>query len=324
MPTGVTIYKSTDASAPSLSGTAGSLASLLDAVLVNGYGAKPAAGWTTAYSSGNKRAYRQGAGNLLYCRLNDGASGTGGAKEALLRGFETMSDVDTGTGPMPTNAQSALTENSLIVRKSNTADATARAWIAAADARTWYLFVLAADVASTYWGFLYGDFYSNLSADAWRVAIIARATENSSAAQAGDTDTLQNSTFTTVLAGHFVQRSRTGAAGSLTLQKTDILGAPAPTVGCGQLSNIPFPNAEDGGLYLAPVYLHDVTTAPASSVRGRLRGVWSPTHPASAFGDQDTFSGVGDLAGRSWLILKLSARGGCIALETSDTWDTST
>ena len=39
-----TVYRSDDAGAPNLTGAAGSLIAILDAVLVNGYGAKPAAG----------------------------------------------------------------------------------------------------------------------------------------------------------------------------------------------------------------------------------------------------------------------------------------
>jgi predicted chitinase len=43
-----TEYMSTDAGAPVLDGNAGSMNTVLRAILVNGYGAKPAAGWTGA------------------------------------------------------------------------------------------------------------------------------------------------------------------------------------------------------------------------------------------------------------------------------------
>ena len=52
-----TVYRSDDASAPVITGTAGDLVMALDAILVNGYGAKSAAGWTIAYTGANKRAY---------------------------------------------------------------------------------------------------------------------------------------------------------------------------------------------------------------------------------------------------------------------------
>lgn len=324
MATGVHEYKSTDASAPQLSGQAGKLTDLLDAILVNGYGALPAAGWAITFTATNKRVYRPAAGNRLYLRVHDNATGSGGAKEALIRGAESFSDVDTPTNPFPTAAQSALTDNSLIARKSNSADATARPWISFADDRTLYLAVQTGDSAATYFTWMFGDFCSTLSADAWRTILVGRATENSSAVQQGDVDSLQNSTFNTVLVGHFVARARTGAAGSLAVQKSDNPGFPATGIGCGILANLPYPNAEDGGLYEDRVFLHDVTTAPASSIRGTMRGLWAPRHAAAFFNDQDTFQGVGDLAGRSFRIIKASARGGCMAFETSDTWDTST
>ena len=65
-----------------------------------------AAGWTKPFVGTNKAAFKQGTGaNDFYVRILDDGSGTGGAKEALARGFETMSDVDTGTGDFPTVAQ---------------------------------------------------------------------------------------------------------------------------------------------------------------------------------------------------------------------------
>jgi hypothetical protein len=58
-----TIYRSTDASAPQMTSAAGSLITVLDAVLVDGYGAKPAAGWTKeVVDSGTKKVtYLQAA-----------------------------------------------------------------------------------------------------------------------------------------------------------------------------------------------------------------------------------------------------------------------
>ena len=69
----VTVYLSTDASAPTLDGNVGSLITVLDAVLVNGYGAKAAAGWTKAFSGTNKAAYRNSpsTGTGLFWRIQD-------------------------------------------------------------------------------------------------------------------------------------------------------------------------------------------------------------------------------------------------------------
>lgn len=128
----VTFYQSTDASAPSLSGTAGSLITLLDAILVNGYGAKSAAGWAKTYSTTNIAVYTQGSGsNGFKLRVLDDGSVTGGAKEAMVRGCESATGHSTTTDDFPLTTQVA--NNSCVWRKSDTADGTARAWKAVAD-----------------------------------------------------------------------------------------------------------------------------------------------------------------------------------------------
>lgn len=94
-----TLYLSTDSGAPVLNTTAGSLIALLDAVLVNGYGSKPAAGWTKAFSGTNKAAYRNGATAKArsYFRVDDSNAGY-----ATLAGYDQMSDVDSGSYRFPT------------------------------------------------------------------------------------------------------------------------------------------------------------------------------------------------------------------------------
>lgn len=100
-----TVYKSTDPGAPLLSGQAGALAMLLDALLVDGYGSganrKPGMGWSRAFSGSNVRVFRNApiTGTGFYLRVDDTAQ-----RSALLRGFATMSDIDVGTDPTPTIA----------------------------------------------------------------------------------------------------------------------------------------------------------------------------------------------------------------------------
>lgn len=169
------IYRSTDSSAPVLTGQASSLIDLLDACLVNGYGAKTAAGWTKPYTGTNKAAFRNSVaagGTGMYLRVLDNGSGTGGAREALVRCYLTMSDVDTGTIETPTVAQLAA---SIVWRKSNSADSTARAWVLVADELTMYLttddgyapaLMAAGDIVSYVPGDAYGYFIAGRSSQA--------------------------------------------------------------------------------------------------------------------------------------------------------------
>lgn len=132
----VRVYRSTDGSAPVLTGQAGSLVTLLDAVLVNGYGTKSAAGWTKPYSGTSKAVYRNNTttGTGSYLRVDDNASSY--FHRAYITGYETMSGVDTGTNAFPssTTSQSAW-------GKSATQDATARQWVIVADEFRFYIFV---------------------------------------------------------------------------------------------------------------------------------------------------------------------------------------
>src|SRR5574337_1914064 len=101
----VNVYRSSDASAPVLTGQAGSLITVLDACLISGYGSKSPAGWAKPYSGTNLAAYRAATGNRFYFRVDDS-----GTVEARISGYETMSDVNTGTGQFPTTAQISRSE----------------------------------------------------------------------------------------------------------------------------------------------------------------------------------------------------------------------
>ena len=168
-----TFYKSTDASAPVLTGQAGSLISVLDACLVDGYGAKTAAGWAKAFTGTNQAAYRAPAGNRLYLSVYDDASGTGGAKEASVRCFEVMTSISGG-------AKSANDINTPSVwRKSDSADATARKWIVVADTKTVYVFIeTGANGVGIFQPFMFGEIYSFVPGDAFNTMLVAKDTAN--------------------------------------------------------------------------------------------------------------------------------------------------
>lgn len=170
------IYRSTDSGAPVLTGENGSLLNLLDKCLVDGYGSKTAAGWSRPYTGTNKGAYRNAVaagGSGMYLRVLDDGSATGGARNALVRAYLTMSDVDTGTGETPTAAQLST---GTVWRKSNTVDSTARSWILIADELTFYLWVdtgTSSNGNSTYGA---GDIASDVPGDAYRYFICGRET----------------------------------------------------------------------------------------------------------------------------------------------------
>ncbi|MHC1655495.1 hypothetical protein ACODUN_00420 [Stenotrophomonas riyadhensis] len=135
------IYRSTDPGAPQLSGVAGSLVALLDAVLVNGYGVgadfKPGAGWVRTFTATNKRVYRNNHvdGSGGYLRVEEPSATPG---YAYARAYETMSDVDVGTGPAPTTGQRA---NGILLLKSSENNGNSRLWEIIATDQAMYFFV---------------------------------------------------------------------------------------------------------------------------------------------------------------------------------------
>lgn len=271
------IYKSTDSSAPVLTGQASSLIDLLDACLVNGYGAKTAAGWTKPYTGTNKAAFRNSVaagGTGMYLRVDDNAGGTGGAREALVRCYLTMSDVDTGTVETPTAAQ---VPDSIVWRKSNTVDSTARAWILVADELTLYLCVstgtINANVGDSTYGA--GDIASDVAGDAYRFFVSGRESQ----AGAGNVGGSSYGLMTPATAGFaapstsactWLARGYAGT-GSPTRIGLAVFGMVANSVAFGTSSAIARPSPGSSLSYFYPAII-----AIESSIRGRMRGLYVP------------------------------------------------
>lgn len=331
----VRLYLSTDASAPVLTGQVGSLTTLLDAVLVNGYGSKTAAGWSIAYTATNKRDYKQGTGsNGFYLDIDDTGPGGGGAKEARLRGYEVMTAQATGTNLFPTTAQSSTF--GVICRKSTTADATARPWYCVADATCFYLFVDTGDMTGPNYAMAvaFGDFFSYKAGDVYNTIIIGRTGENQGGNQYESLPKLSSvqNMLIAFEAGHYIARSWTATVGALPCIKTTSgiayggLNVSYNGIVMGSHGTY-YPNGPDSALELAPVWLmHN------SSVRGYLKGLWNPCH-VQPLGHGDQFSGTGNMAGKSFMALNMqstlndsTANGpansiyGQVVIETSDTW----
>jgi hypothetical protein len=271
-----------------------------------------ATGWTRAFSGTNQAAYHMGAGNGFYINVNDNGPGAGGAKEARLRGYETMSAIDTGTGSFPTAAQLSAGD---IARKSSTADGTARTWFVACDDRSFTIGVISEGGGVVYlWYF--GDIKSRGgSSDGFRVALVGRAVENSNL---GSNETLFTTSGVSVaVGGHYMPRSYTGSGTSLQVGAS----VPSQWYGSGNMIGLmQYPNGPDGALYTDRIFLHE----PANSTeRGALRGIWAIRHAIANFNNADVFQGTGADSGRTFRIIKTVSNNNAVcAIETSDTWDT--
>ena len=129
------VYKSTDANAPVLSGTAGALVALLEACLVTGYGDKPGAGWTVPFKNarGTLAAFRNAvSGTGFYLQVDHGLSLT--ANTCRLQCYELMTAEDAGSLQW-----ASTTDQSEIFRASATVSTTPRPWVVIATP-SWVFF----------------------------------------------------------------------------------------------------------------------------------------------------------------------------------------
>jgi hypothetical protein len=246
-------------------------------------------------------------------------------KEARVRGYETMTGVSATDSADGSNLFPSITQNTtgLFVRKSNSADAVIRPWIVVADQRTFYMFALTGDTAGKYSGWMFGEYYSFKTNDPGRTILIARGAENSGVFSYEFLDVVGFQNLSITNNAQSVARDPTGAVGAVEARKTTDFGlsTSGSYVNLG-LDGLAFTNPADNRIYLSPVRVH--TVSPFNTLRGRLRGLWNFMHPAGSVTDGDTFTGVGDLAGKSFLVIKQAGNGGgCYILETSNTWDTN-
>lgn len=324
------IYNSGDSGAPTLNGQTGSLITVLDACLVNGYGSRPAAGWTKPVpNTGSYGMYKQGTGTTCSLFVYDVGSGSAGGAEAVMTGWESITSFNTGSvtgsNPFPSYTQQALGAGAgglaggVILRKSAVPTAVARNWYVFADSSSMYMFVQTGDTANTYYAFGFGDIYSikSGSIDNGRCAIIGRTTASSSAANVERLDLLSN-TLSTAAAGHFALRAFSGVPGSVTLGKHgDQVKSGNSTTLNGLIT---YPNPADFSLYISPLWVVDNAS---STIRGRMRGMYQLLHTITPFSDGTVFSGSGDFSGKVFMLIKSSGNGGIYTMEISDTLETN-
>lgn len=271
------IYRSTDSGAPVLTGAVSALINVLDKCLVEGYGDKVPAGWSKPFTGTNKAAFRNSVaagGTGMYLRVDDNGSGTGGAREALLRAYSAMTDVDTGSDETPSVAQVA---GSIVWRKSNTTDSTARPWVLIADELTVYLCVSTG--TNTYGDGFYGagDFASEVAGDAWRIMIFGRHTQagaNLLGSAPSSGCLIRSVTFATPFAAsYWLARGHAGGAGAVaaaTPMPATASGGFTEAIGGANLS-VASPSPGGGQEYFVPALI-----ACENTIRGTLRGVFMP------------------------------------------------
>lgn len=260
------------------------------------------AGWTEPFASTtNITCFRQGGGNGFYLNIDETA-----VQVSRFVGFESMLAVGVanGTNAFPTSAQQS---GGLYANRSSSSSTTTRSWIIIATDRHLYVHINATGSSSESQIWCMTDLKSYKSSDLYGTFICG-----------GDTATITTNTrffdesaISSQVPGCFITRRYTGTGASILAGKRG--SDSMDTASYFGASGLTYPSVVDGSLILTPVRVHEVNLP-----RGMLPGVWAPCHnkPLSHL---DTFSGTGDLAGKTFIALN-GYNAAQIIMETSNTW----
>ena len=264
-------------------------------------------GFSKVYSGTNKAAYRADdvASSRLYLRVAD--DGTGAATYARIRGYESMSDVDTGAGPFPTDAQQS---GGLYWGKSSAASSTARAWRLFGDSQGFYLFVNQ-DGAGAWIGAAWIDIPSEKAGDAYRTLIIG-----------GINATIVNMGTLPVIgaqSGHYFARTYAQTGTAIPAIKLSHHVA-ASGLGVGGLS---YPAPMGNQFYCAPVDAWEgVGYTTVTALRGPMPGLYAPLHPSAQLTDGSYQTDVIGLDGRTLFVqtIKYISSNYAAAIDLTGPW----
>lgn len=248
------------------------------------------AGFSKAFTGTNKAAYRSDiiVGSRLYCRIDDNYT-----TYSRIRGYETMSDVDTGTGLFPTDAQ--ISGGGYVYKAS----AANRAWSLFSDGRIVYFFCDAAGSNYFYGGFVFGDIDSYVAGDAFGCVLLC----GTSTAGSPPLYNLANAV------GGYIARSYTQVGGSINSARYShgkmlYLGSGGQT----------YPAPADNRIHLWPVECWEGTTL----ARGMMPGLWNPIHAANTPHGL-VITDIPNLPGRTLLIQRTGGDYFC-AIDLTGPW----
>lgn len=261
-------------------------------------------GWTKPFSGTNLAAYKQPAGNALYLRIDD--TGTTSARAI---GYETMTDVNTGTNLFPTAVQLA----SGVFWSKASAAGPRRTILWGNQTCFWWFTDYTGDSLNGCLAF-YGDGVSFKTGDVWFTTLIGQ----SAAAAAEGSQVFGASTGGSnyvALASHYTARSYTQIAGAITCNKiaderfSTVNGTGSGYQIGGANGTFPYPSPVDGNLWNSTLTIQETT---ATTPRGTLPGSYAPLHN-KPLTNYTIYDGAGNLVSKRLMAINMGASGQLLA-----------
>lgn len=252
------------------------------------------AGWTKAHAGTDKAAYRSLSPSATgaHIRIDHTA-----ARFARMRGYASMSDVDTGTDPTPSDAQVA---GGLYVPVSNAASAVARRWMIVASDRFVHILIAHHDLYQTDYGLCSaGDFPSLKAGDAYRFLVAGEILDNSSGGSPGTYNALHNYAGSV---GTYVMRPYSQVGGSVPVY----VYKPGFTVQAwsGHGNHPVGPNPINSGIDLCPTLFLEGANQTGNR-RGEVPGLYGiPHYLGAAFESRDRIPAAIGLPGHTLIAVR--------------------
>ena len=273
-------------------------------------------GWTKAFSGTNKAAYKSSdpASTGLFLRIDDTNAGVASATDARAVMYETMSDVDTGTGACPTAAQ--LSGGQFWNKGVN--NTTAKTWTLIGDGRLFYLFTQSSTFSNQY-AHAFGDIVSYRAADAYG-CIVSGGAAAFAGGGSGANPFIMNQKFGDAPASYSHVLCRIASATGASVRANNIsLGRDATAFGGGGLPTFPSP-VDNGVVMSKQIYVTEENTSFNHPIRGELPGAIA-TIALTPFNHLELVSSMTGLSGTAVAVSTTSSgTAGGLLFDISNAW----
>jgi hypothetical protein len=262
----------------------------------------PQASWVSPYAKTNVKVYRsthaQSSGHCL--RVDDT-----GTTSARIRGFESMSDVDTGVGPFPTDAQ--MSGGGYWWRSIN-ANATPVKYKMFCDERFLISSIAAgfSSAATNLSAFArgFGDpIPLSPSGDAWATLLSVMWSLVGNSSQ-GSLDSQITPSTTSGLT--CAPRAFSGLGTSEILTNRSFIGSSGARSGADPWLG-PIPSPVDGQVKTSRIFLGSTPPAPPRCIVPGIHYIPQTGAGGGTLSDGDILDGAGDLSGKKLMVVSLGA-----------------
>jgi hypothetical protein len=260
---------------------------------------KASLGWSRPFTDTNVAVYRSNdlGSNRFFLRVNDNGIGAGSFKDAVASGFETMLDVNSGTGQFPlSSALNPTLGGGVIWQKSGTLDSTARAWGIIGDEKTFYLFIN----TSQHFMYGFGHFIPYRPGDGFNTFIGGNRSPNNGTTHPNERifgsaiGIEQNQTSVgTFVARSFIQVGPSVPVINTSYHASNLDWGPWNNVNAStnQPKGVTGINAPNQGVFFLPIFLVE-PGGGGPHVRGRLPGIYAPWATYPSYTRWSTIEGV--------------------------------